>query len=188
MSDLIRVHDICEYSRANGPGVRAVVWTQGCSIGCPGCFNQSTHSDGTGKLYDPVSLGEELGKLKVDGLTVSGGEPLEQPKQVLELVNSYRRFSQGTTLLFTGFTIAAILKNDLKRQALLQFDAAITGPYIKDSNEIWKGKKLALISNRIKPEELHPQRKVELTIGNEDILHVSGFPTEKIRSILHNIL
>ncbi|MCU0780030.1 MAG: radical SAM protein [Akkermansiaceae bacterium] len=39
----LRLHAFLPRSRANGPGWRSVVWVQGCSLGCPGCFNPQTH-------------------------------------------------------------------------------------------------------------------------------------------------
>ena len=38
------IHAIEPRSRANGPGARFVVWLQGCTLGCPGCFNPATHA------------------------------------------------------------------------------------------------------------------------------------------------
>ncbi|NJO00209.1 MAG: 4Fe-4S cluster-binding domain-containing protein, partial [Anaerolineales bacterium] len=39
---LLRLHQFLPQSRVNGPGLRAVLWVQGCSLGCPGCFNPQT--------------------------------------------------------------------------------------------------------------------------------------------------
>jgi len=41
---VLRVHHFLPRSHANGPGVRAVLWAQGCSLACPGCFNADTHA------------------------------------------------------------------------------------------------------------------------------------------------
>ncbi|WDV97971.1 4Fe-4S single cluster domain-containing protein [Brevibacillus parabrevis] len=188
LAQSLRVHEICKQSRVNGPGNRAVVWVQGCSIGCRGCFNPNTHPDKQdGRLYEPDSLGQELGRLPVDGLTVSGGEPLDQPEQVRRLVQSFRQVHSGTVLLFTGYTAEAILRCEEKRKALLLFDVAIAGPYQAQSEEIWHGKKLIVLTNRITPEELIPQRKVELVQG-ESSLHLTGFPTANIQSSLYTWL
>jgi anaerobic ribonucleoside-triphosphate reductase activating protein len=49
MAPGLRLHGFVARSRANGPGIRAVVWTQGCTLGCPGCFNPGSHpSEGPG--------------------------------------------------------------------------------------------------------------------------------------------
>ena len=41
----VRIHAVDPRSRANGPGVRFVVWLQGCTLGCPGCFNPATYAE-----------------------------------------------------------------------------------------------------------------------------------------------
>ncbi|WP_103110456.1 4Fe-4S single cluster domain-containing protein [Brevibacillus reuszeri] len=188
MSLRLRVHDICPYSRVNGPGVRAVLWVQGCSIGCKGCFNPDTHPENqNGTDYDPKRLGEELGKLAVDGVTVSGGEPLDQPEPLVAMMQAFRQSHGGTALLYTGYTVDSILRCDRKRKALLQFDAAIAGPYQYHSNEIWQGKKLVLLTARITADELQPERKIEF-VGRENSLHVTGFPTAQIKTLVQSML
>ena len=74
----VRVHAIEPRSRANGPGVRFVVWLQGCTLGCPGCFNPLTHDPraGTERAVDDIVA--QLRAVRVDGLTLSGGEPMQQ--------------------------------------------------------------------------------------------------------------
>ena len=47
----IRVHAVEPRSRANGPGARFVVWFQGCTLGCAGCFNPTTHDATGGREY-----------------------------------------------------------------------------------------------------------------------------------------
>src|SRR3972149_712339 len=44
---ILRLHALLPRSRANGPGMRAVIWFQGCTRGCPGCFNPETHASGS---------------------------------------------------------------------------------------------------------------------------------------------
>ena len=41
---MLNLHALLPRSRANGPGVRLVLWFQGCTLGCPGCFNPTTHA------------------------------------------------------------------------------------------------------------------------------------------------
>lgn len=188
MSSTLRIHEICNHSRVNGPGVRAVVWVQGCSIGCKGCFNPETHPDRQGgTLHDPQKLGRDLGHLKIDGITVSGGEPLDQAEQLVDMVQAFRKIHSGTALLYSGYTVESIVKSDAKRKALLQFDAALVGPYLHQADEIWHGKKLLLLTGRISPDQLKPQRRVEL-IANTDSIHVTGFPTERMKNKIQILL
>jgi len=47
----LQVHSFLEVSSVNGPGQRAVIWLQGCSLGCPSCWNPSTHLQGAGSQW-----------------------------------------------------------------------------------------------------------------------------------------
>ena len=54
--DHLRVHRFLPHSYANGPGARAVIWVQGCTLGCPGCFNPATHPHAGGELMPIATL------------------------------------------------------------------------------------------------------------------------------------
>ncbi|MDF2724686.1 MAG: radical protein [Paenibacillus sp.] len=183
------VHDINPHSAVNGPGRRVVVWVQGCSLSCPGCFNPETHSRIHETVYEnPQQLGRELGQLSVDGLTVSGGEPLEQADAVSALIEGFRQTNGGTVLLFTGFAADRILRLKQATQAILRADAVLAGPYIAGANDadIWQGKRLLLITDRITPRELEPVRQWEIQLNGNGRITMSGYPEPSQRaSILH---
>lgn len=124
---IARVHATEARSRANGPGTRFVVWLQGCSLGCPGCFNPTTH-DATGG--EPVEVDTLVARIRdVDGLTLSGGEPLEQPEAALALLRGAR--ARGlSTLIFSGFTIDEIRARRLGAEVLAELDVLIDGRYV----------------------------------------------------------
>jgi anaerobic ribonucleoside-triphosphate reductase activating protein len=121
---IARVHAIEPRSRANGPGVRFVVWLQGCTLGCPGCFNPSTHSGGGRELEV-----EALDFSGADGLSLSGGEPMQQPAAALALLTHAR--SRGlSTLMFSGYTLDEIRALPLGTEVLAQLDVLIDGRYV----------------------------------------------------------
>src|SRR5437868_145303 len=88
----LRLHEFLPESRANGPGVRAVVWVQGCSLGCPGCFNPETHPASGGRMASVDDLLREIAGLgdAIEGVTLSGGEPLQQRGAVVALLRRLR--------------------------------------------------------------------------------------------------
>ncbi len=99
----LRVHAFLPLSRSNGPGRRAVVWVQGCSLGCPGCFNPETHRLGG----EPTSVDDLFARVAgcdVEGLTVSGGEPLQQRRPLAALLARVRAETDLSVLVFTGYT------------------------------------------------------------------------------------
>jgi anaerobic ribonucleoside-triphosphate reductase activating protein len=106
-SERLDLHAFVPHSQANGPGERAVVWVQGCSLACPGCFNPETHARGTGTPTRVAELASRIAALAqsgVAGLTLTGGEPLEQMAAVTALVLGVRRQVDLSVLLFTGYS------------------------------------------------------------------------------------
>ena len=91
-------------SIVDGEGIRAVVWTQGCSHNCLGCHNPETHDFNGGYLVNVDDLKKEIGELtNQQGITFSGGDPLYQVDSVLELVK-YSKSIGLNVWLYTGFT------------------------------------------------------------------------------------
>ena len=97
----IRTEDI-----ANGPGFRVSIYVQGCNNHCPGCFNPETWDFEGGKEFtDKVkSKFLELGKSKkIAGFSILGGEPLQQGKDMLNLVKEIKeRYPDKTIWMWTG--------------------------------------------------------------------------------------
>jgi anaerobic ribonucleoside-triphosphate reductase activating protein len=121
---LARIHAIEPKSRANGPGVRFVVWLQGCTLGCPGCFNPATHAPG-GREIEIESL--DFGD--ADGLSLSGGEPMQQPAAALALLD-HARAHDLSTLMFSGYTEGEIRALPLGPDVLARLDVLIDGRYV----------------------------------------------------------
>ena len=75
------LHALIPASLANGPGLRAVVFFQGCTLACPGCFNPGTHPF-AGTEISVLALAERVVRAyreyKLEGVTFSGGEPMQQ--------------------------------------------------------------------------------------------------------------
>jgi anaerobic ribonucleoside-triphosphate reductase activating protein len=120
----LRVHSVLESSRANGPGRRAVIWLQGCSLGCRGCWNPATHRRLTGSERTAEELVAWLesvrSRTEISGLTISGGEPLEQAPGLVQLVESVRDcFPDLSIGLFSGYS-----ESELDRGSYLCFPSA----------------------------------------------------------------
>ena len=104
-ADTIRIHHFEPASRANGPGTRAVVWVQGCALGCPGCFNAETHDFNRGEIWAVEKLARQVIELqdKLEGLTISGGEPAHQHRSVAKLIKQVRAETHLSVLVFSGY-------------------------------------------------------------------------------------
>ena len=94
----------------NGTGFRTVIWVSGCSLECKGCFNPNTHNPNYGTKYTQETqryLLDCLSKDYIDGITITGGNPLENYNldSVLSLINEIRILLPNKTIwLYTGFT------------------------------------------------------------------------------------
>ena len=128
----MKIHRILPASRANGPGPRFVVWVQGCSRRCCACFNPGTHDRGGG--YE-ISVPEIISRIPfagVSGITISGGEPFEQPEELAALLEETGRRGLNR-LVYTGFTYEELKEHENRRVAecLPLVDMLIDGPYEK---------------------------------------------------------
>ena len=111
-----------------GPGRRAGVWFQGCGIRCAGCISADTWQPGKGVTTVEAAL-EILSPWAAhsDGLTVSGGEPFEQPEALEALLRGWRAMGASDVLVFTGFEFETV-RPRLEAWPLL-VDAVVAGPF-----------------------------------------------------------
>lgn len=131
----------------NGDGLRTTLFVSGCTLNCKGCHNKQSQNFRFGELYTEQTKNkiiESLNNEYVDGLSISGGDPLEPKnfKDVLELCKSIKELYPNKTIwLWTGRTIEEILDTDTK--AVLQYiDVLVDGRYIeeyKNSSLLYRG-------------------------------------------------
>jgi anaerobic ribonucleoside-triphosphate reductase activating protein len=111
---------------------RAGVWTQGCAVNCPGCSSLHTHDPKMGRRMEVGNIIDWLlaQPRPVTGLTLSGGEPSEQSKGVLALINAFREaFAQADVLMFSGLPWQRLIKHH--KELVSACDVVIAGPYIQ---------------------------------------------------------
>ena len=128
----IRIFGTAEDSIVDGPGIRFAVFTQGCPHHCPGCHNPESHPFEAGRLADTQEIIAQMtGNPLLDGLTLSGGDPMCQPEPCLELAQAARAAGMNVWC-YTGYTWEALLaENDAARMALLAaVDVLVDGPFI----------------------------------------------------------
>lgn len=135
----LRVNYILEKSRVQGPGERFTIWVQGCSIHCLGCRNTDTWSFDQGNNVDVQILVKKIIESKSPGLTITGGEPLDQLEAILELTKGI--FSFKDVFLCSGYEFQTIKKDDLKKEVLKFIDIICSGPFdqTKICQSQWKG-------------------------------------------------
>lgn len=120
-----------------GPGNRVGIWTQGCTKRCKGCMSGELQTfDQTKDI--PVDLlssiiVSEARRNKCRGITISGGDPLEQSEQLYFLLKGLRSFFTDV-LVYTGYTMDEINNSDSLKRCLQYMDVLVDGRYIEREN------------------------------------------------------
>jgi anaerobic ribonucleoside-triphosphate reductase activating protein len=167
-------------SRANGPGQRAVLWVQGCTLACPGCFNPDTHGQG-GELVSVDDLVLWLTTLPdIQGITITGGEPLQQRSALITLLWRVRTETDLSILIFTGFTLEEISRMPAGRAFLALADVLLAGRYDQAQPRRapglagLPGKTVDLRSDRYTLDDLAAVPEAEITITPDGTITLSG--------------
>lgn len=132
---LLKLAGIIRESIVDGPGIRFVVFAQGCPHGCPGCHNPQTWKFEGGAETAPQKIILEMAKNPLlRGLTLSGGEPFCQPGAMAELAQRAKQKGYDV-IAYTGYTFEKLLKKSRSVpdiNALLHtIDVLIDGPFVQ---------------------------------------------------------
>lgn len=177
---LLNVAGVVPRTRANGPGLRAAVWVQGCTRGCRGCFNPETHAHRAARLLDPEALAAQLAATPdLEGLSLLGGEPFEQARCSARLAAAARR--RGLSIItWTGYPAAWLSRSTLPEvQALIAAsDVLVAGPYRQAQREprprLWgsANQEVVHLTSRYTPEMLSrwsPPQAVEVVVSPDGV-------------------
>lgn len=180
MEAALRLNEIVPLTYANGPGARACIWVQGCSLACPGCFNPQTHDFSLGSIRSVQSIVDELTAIsEIEGVTISGGEPFQQAESLLALLKLLRLESELSTIIFSGFE-----KGELERMAGFDeikehVDAIIAGRYLQQKR-LASGllgstnQEILLYSDRYSLDDFRNIPASEVIINADGSITVSG--------------
>lgn len=129
----IRIAGITPESVVDGPGIRLVIFTQGCCHDCPGCHNPQTHDPDGGYEMDIADIKTVIENTQlIRGVTFSGGEPFLQPEPLIRLAEYIRRLGLNV-VCYSGFYFEELLKlgqtNPHVINLLKLIDILIDGPY-----------------------------------------------------------
>lgn len=124
-----RIHSFETFGAVDGPGIRYVIFMQGCSLKCKYCHNRDTWDTKTGELYtvseiiEKIKKYEEYIKFSKGGVTATGGEPLLQPKFLKELFTELKKLGFHTALDTSGmFPLTDEIKEILSLTDLVLLD------------------------------------------------------------------
>ncbi|MGQ4876006.1 MAG: 4Fe-4S single cluster domain-containing protein [Promethearchaeia archaeon] len=172
----IRINDIFEESRANGPGIRFVIFMQGCPLRCEGCINPQTHDPNGGYLITIKKLVNKIKLIrnKLEGITITGGEPFFQPKALYKLVKKIKTLNLSI-IISTGYEIEE-LRNEINyfNKIISNIDVLIYGRFhheqILGSGLVGsKNKRIIFFTNKYCIENIYNTPKFEIQIFNNKI-------------------
>ena len=125
-----------KYDVANGIGIRSTLFVSGCTHQCPGCFNTDYREFDYGMPWTKEAEDTFLSYIEdenVHGVTILGGEPMQQTKDD-DLLNLLRRIKQETNeiiWIYSGYTYEEILKEPKRRQILELCDVLVDGRFVE---------------------------------------------------------
>ena len=193
------IHGLVNGSRVNGPGLRAVIYFQGCTLGCRDCWNPESHAFAGEERASAevanwvVSAHEER---PLDGVTFSGGEPMQQADALLALIEMLRARVPGLSFgMYSGYSepelssglywcrsnLTQRAKQDVWRSIRTHLDFGVLGRYARSfpstlALRTSSNQKLTLFSERYEERDFEPQ-EVEVHIDTQGFVQVTGFPT-----------
>ncbi|MBK5074686.1 radical SAM protein [Budviciaceae bacterium CWB-B4] len=182
-----------------GPGKRIGIWFQGCSIRCAGCLSPETWRFTREKIATEALI-EQIRPWysQADGITISGGEPFDQPEALTALLHAIRQDFQGDILVFSGYSYTAISAYLDTMNGLI--DALVSGPFEQDSPQTIKlrgsdNQVLHLLTEAGKvnfgdfDQPLNDKEKVlDMTIDGRGIVNLIGIPRRDDMARLQVIL
>jgi anaerobic ribonucleoside-triphosphate reductase activating protein len=193
------LHAFIPASRANGPGLRSVVFFQGCTLACRNCFNPDSHSFG-GAEVTILAVAERLLRAhqehRVEGVTFSGGEPMQQAPALLELMQTlHLQLPDLSFGMFSGYTDLELVlgrysvwgrddseteRRRLWRDIRAYLDFAVLGRFNEAQPSglplrTSRSQALRMLTSHYDVRDFGPQ-SVEVTVHPDGRAEVTGFP------------
>lgn len=187
----LQVAETCVGTRALGPGVRSVVWVQGCPFRCRGCIAPGWIPVPGGRTLRPAELaGHLLREPLVSGFTFSGGEPMSQAAGLAEVIAIARRQRDLTLICFTGYRLAELRTRPPSPgvpDLLAQTDVLIDGRYVAARNDDRglrgsDNQRIHLLTDRLADAAeglAHGRRRTEIRLSSRAALLV-GVPARGV--------
>lgn len=144
MCDKIKIAGIVEESIVDGPGIRFVIFTQGCPHKCIGCHNPQTHDFNMGRYESIENLVNMIDENPLlSGVTLSGGEPFLQPLELVTLIDKIKN-KDLDIITYTGYTYEELIQSKNKNilELLKKTNILIDGKFVlelKDENLDFRG-------------------------------------------------
>lgn len=179
-------------TQALGPGLRAVLWVQGCPFNCLGCIAPAWIPFRSAIQLTPEEILGKIDLPSLAGLTFSGGEPMEQANDLASVAKLARGKKDLNIICFTGYRYERLLKdppNPGVAALLAEIDLLIDGPYIQSKSESIglrgsANQRFIHLTNRLADHDFASQKRtVEITVTNGQMEFI-GIPTPSIKAAM----
>ncbi len=134
----LRIAGTIKDSIVDGPGLRYVIFTQGCPHHCPGCHNPQTHDFSGGREADEQKILEEIHSNPIlSGVTFSGGEPFCQAEALLPIAKAVKE-QKKHLMIYTGYLLEELQKmsDPFVLELLEMADLLVDGPFIIEKRNL----------------------------------------------------
>lgn len=187
----LRVAELLKSSSIYGPGDRFVIWLQGCTLRCPGCWNQEMWSAEGGQDWRINDLAQLVLSAKgSDGVTLMGGEPLGQAEALVHFLDLIRAAGKSV-VLFTGYESDELTK--AAKQCFKRSDIVVTGRYLaemRDTSSGWRGsanQRIHFPTGRYGSFGSETREPTEISVGEDGQISVAGYPDEELIALLKSL-
>jgi len=181
--------NITKGSDIYGPGNRYVIWLQGCTLGCKGCWNTDMWPHKKKHLIERENLLSEILSLEdIVGVTILGGEPLQQYENTLWLLKKLNK-TELDCMLYSGYNYSEIVTNTSHSEVFKLVDIIITGRYevkLRDTSLRWRGssnQEIHFLTEKYKTQDFDECNQIEIHIGEFGDVDILGYPTEEFLNL-----
>lgn len=201
MNETLNIAEICPATRALGPGKRFVIWVQGCPFNCQGCIAPDWIPIKEANIIGIRELAERAASAPdLEGITISGGEPMLQADGLARLLTEVRAIRPGfSAIAYSGFTLRQLQERATIESGidalLTQLDVLIDGLFVEqlDDGQGLRGslnQRVHFLTNRyehLREEFEHGIRRIEFHLLTGEVLTV-GLPQPETLATLHSIV
>jgi len=185
---MLNLAHACISDEANGPGRRFTVWTQGCQLGCPGCFNPGLQPVVPRRAVSPRDLAREaVAAGPWEGISLSGGEPFLQAGALVRFLDELRSLvAPFATIVFSGYRVEELrARGGAATELIERVDLVVDGPYLRERASALplrgsQNQRLVALTpagqalrERV---ERQPSAGCEVRIGDDGAVILTGFP------------
>ena len=190
----LRVAEFIERSDIYGPGHRSVIWVQGCTLACEGCWNTEMWAHSGAELLSVNSLHERLISIEgVAGVTFLGGEPLQQSPALLDLIR-LQTDAGRSVMIYSGYEKEEL--NEVQQACVDLCDVVILGRYqqeLRNTSLRWRGSSNQVIESptgRFEVLDDHDGfQEIEMHIDEHGTFRMVGYPDEElIEALLDTVI